>query len=137
MKSVQLDGVFKEASCSVIASKRPNLKTGIRLMPYCEIFNQDPLFLEQVKIELLKLSVSSTVHKNFLRIQGIQNCSIMTGYIRERWWVDAIQLFLEGKHRTKKGIVEILQLRESRDGARDMKSKASLQEVIKILMEAG
>lgn len=59
----------------------------------------------------------------------------MTRYIREQWWTEAIQMFLDGKHRTKKGIVEILQLRDSRKSARDLKTKASLQEVIKIMME--
>ena len=118
------ESVFKNAYVGVSANRRD---TGIRLNPYVEIRdNEDNLFDLQNK--LLTLSIGCTVRKNFLRIQGIQNCKIVAPFVKQKWFKECMKKFDEGKHLTQEGVIEILDLCPRGDKTRRKKSQVLFQD---------
>ena len=133
----QLEVAFKSASVSIITSKRKKGDTeSIRLIPCCEIRHKDIHYLSRIKALLLNLSVSCTIRKKFLRIQGVQNCSIITQFISgQDWWLQAMQMFEEGKHKTHLGIIEIAKLRDEHASKRKILTRRDVGDVARILAE--
>ena len=119
------ESVFKNAYVGVSANRRDS---GIRLNPYVEIRDvEDKLFDLQNK--LLALSIGCTVKKNFLRIQGIQNCKIVAPFVKQKWFKECMVKFDEGKHLTHEGIIEILDSCPRGDKTRKKKSQVLVQEL--------
>ena len=129
---INLEDIFVDASVGINSSRR---KDGIRLLPYCEIRHRDIQYLAMIKAGLLNLSVSCTVRKGFLRIQGIQNCLIITQYIEVEWWLEAMNLFEKGKHLTEEGLIEIAKLRDENTSKRNILTRRNVGDVAKILAE--
>jgi len=103
---LELSEAFKDAYVGITSSKR--LK-GIRLNPYIEVRGEKPT-LQELQLVLLQMSIGCTIRKNFLRIQGIQNCKIISPFTEHQWFREAILLFEKGEHLTKKGREKILEL---------------------------
>jgi len=102
--------------CGITVSQRAKAQLGIRAHPWAEVRCERPDLLETLQVELLALSIGSTTlgtPTDKLRIQGINNCSLLTPYVPEKyaWWNEAMTLFDAGEHRTKNGLLKILQLR--------------------------
>lgn len=127
-----LDVIFNDASVGINSSKR---KDGIRLLPYCEIRHKDIQYLAEIKSRSLNLSVSCTVRKGFLRIQGIQNCLLITQYIEVEWWLKAMKMFEEGKHLTEEGLIEIAKLRDEHTSKKNILTRRDVGDVARILAE--
>lgn len=127
-----LDVIFEDASVGINSSRR---KDGIRLLPYCEIRHKDIQYLAEIKARLLNLSVSCTVRKGFLRIQGIQNCLLITQYIDVMWWLEAMKLFEQGKHLTEEGLIKIAKLRDENTSKKNILTRRNVGDVAKILAE--
>ena len=105
--------LVKRATVGISVNRRPKMRFGIKLLPYVEIYGKIDE-LESLKAELLNYSIGSTLRKKSLRIQGIENCSVMTRFLNKEkysWWFECIEMFVEGKHLTRKGIKEILDKR--------------------------
>lgn len=135
----QLEVAFKSVSVSIISSKRKKGDAeSIRLIPCCEIRHRDIHYLSRIKALLLNLSVSCTIRKKFLRIQGVQNCSIITQFIDnsgQDWWLQAMQMFEEGRHKTHLGIIEIAKLRDEHASKRKILTRRDVGDVARILAE--
>ena len=129
---IELENIFKDASVGINSSRR---KTGVRLLPYCEIRHKDIQYLARVKAMLLNLSVSCTVRKGFLRIQGIQNCLLITQFITTEWWLKAMKMFEEGKHLTDVGLIEIAKLRDENSSKKNILTRRDVGDVAKIMAE--
>ena len=97
---------FKGAYVGITASNR---EKGIRLNPYVEIRDERPRLLA-LQNKLLKLSIGCTMRKGFLRVQGIQNCSLIAPFVEYQWFKDCILLFEQKRHLTPEGVEEILGL---------------------------
>lgn len=134
----QLSVVFKSASVSIITSKRKKGDAeSIRLNPCCEIRHKDIHYLSRIKALLLNLSVSCTIRKKFLRIQGVQNCSLITQFITGHdWWLQAMQMFEEGRHKTHLGLIEIAKLRDEHSSKRNILTRRDVGDVARILAES-
>lgn len=100
-------------TCGISISRRDQAKIRIRAHPWAEVRCERTALLEQLQAELLSLSIGSTLLHNCIRIQGISNCSLITPFVpmKYSWWKDAVSLFVEGKHRDKEGLLEIMALR--------------------------
>lgn len=129
-----LDEAVEKAIVGVTASQgHPKTRYGIRIYPYVEIpgAKED---LAYVQSELLRFSVGSTLRPNFLRIQGIQNCSVMTRFLdsdKYAWWFKAVQMFVDRQHLTRKGIISILNLRPK---VKNQNLRVKDQDIITTLM---
>jgi hypothetical protein len=91
--------------------------------------------LEKVKVALLSLGCGSTLRSGFLRIQGINNCLIISAFIEndgKRWWLDCLKMFEKGMHLTRSGIVKIV---KKRPMTLNMKCRIPIQEIINNVME--
>lgn len=114
--------------CGVQVSKRGRK---IRLCPYCEVrggFYQ----LRRLQEDLLEISVTCAIRPEFVRINGIENCSTMTRFIDKKWFLEVMVRFKNGEHLTKKGVLAILQ---SRPYPKNSKLRISTEEIIQLLME--
>ncbi len=127
---------FRKAHYGIVVSRRQRTKHGLRLFPYCEIYGliED---LEELKHELLTISVSCTVKENFLRVQGIRNCSLITQFVPEKhaWFKQVVQMFEQGVHLEPEGMIKLIKLRDARKGSRSMENKVTLKEVIQTVLE--
>jgi len=130
--SSDLKKLFKNSVCGVVANRRKSLSYGIRLWPYCEVFGnlED---LKRLQAELLSMSVGSCLRKKSLRIQGINNCSMITQFIDNPWWKDVVLRFVNGEHHTRAGILHILR---SRPGVRNRSLRLPEEEVFQLLMDS-
>ena len=133
MNGESLDKMFEKSTVGLTSSKRPN---GVRLLPYCEIRSKDKIFLSNLKARLLTISVSSTVRNGFIRIQGIQNCNIITQFISTQWWLDAMEMFMEGKHLTEEGLLTIAKLRDDNYKGRKILTRRNVGDVAQLLAES-
>lgn len=133
---IGFDIIFRKAHYGIVVSRRSKTKHGIRLFPYCEVYGATEK-LEKLRHSLLSLSISCTVRGNFLRIQGIRNCSLITQFVPEKksWFKEAVRMFEEGEHLEPEGMIKLIRLRDKRVGARKMENKVSLNEVIKTVLE--
>lgn len=131
--SKMLKDAFKIATVGLTSSKRPD---GVRLLPYCEIRSKDRIYLSRLKAELLTISVSSTVRNGFLRIQGIQNCNIITQFISTEWWLESMEMFMEGKHLTEGGLLTIAKLRDDNYRGRKILTRRNVGDVAQLLAES-
>ena len=123
--------LLRKSSCGINVSIRRDAKKKIRIYPYVEVRGSNHVDLEQLKLELLNLSVGSTVRPKFLRIQGIQNCDLITPYIKPpSWWKKAMEKFLNKEHCQRDGIQEILQLRPN-----TRSDRTSDDEIVQLLMD--
>jgi len=102
-------------TCGISVSIRDKAKLGVRAHPWAEIRCERPKLLKDLQVELLTLSIGSTHIGNKLRIQGINNCSLLTQFVPERytWWSEAVTMFVAGEHKNKSGLIKILCLRPS------------------------
>ena len=97
----------------VTSGKRSKMRYGIKLYPYVEVSGEHAELLD-IQSELLRFSIGSTLRPDFLRIQGIENCSLMTQFLDKNkylWWFKCMELFSQGEHLNMKGIQMILRLR--------------------------
>ena len=134
---MNLDQVFENAHFGVNVARREEVKFGIRLVPFVEIFSTDQNYLNEIHIELLRFSVSSTVRPKFLRMQGVQNCLILSRYCKDLWWLKCMEMFEQKEHLTKDGIFKIMYMREKRGNVpTQMKNRVTMDEAVKIVMEA-
>ena len=129
----ELAEVFKDASVGINTSKRLD---GIRLLPYCEVRSKDIQYLSRVKALLLNLSVSCTVRRGFLRVQGIQNCSLITQFIDIKWWLEAMEIFTTGKHLTEEGLIKIARLRDDNCSGKKILTRRNIGDIAKIMAES-
>jgi hypothetical protein len=107
----------------------------IKLFPYVEV-SGERVHLEVLQSELLKFSVGSTLRPKFLRIQGIENCSIMTRFLdknKYQWWFECMELFVDKQHLSRKGIKTIL---NKRPFVKNQGLRVKDQEIIHALMSA-
>lgn len=129
----ELKDIFKGASVGINTSKRLD---SIRLLPYCEVRSKDISYLARVKALLLNLSVSCTVRRGFLRVQGIQNCSLITQYIEIEWWLKAMNLFERGEHLTEEGLIKIAQLRDDNCSGKKILTRRNISDIARIMAES-
>ena len=112
--------VVMHFNCGVSVQRREKAKYGIRIVPYCDAVGElDEL--NDLKLYLLKSGIGSTLREGFLRVQGIQNCWMMTRFypINDKkldWWRTVVKMFSEKEHLTKAGMVKILELRPDNKG---------------------
>jgi len=101
--------------CGITVSVRKGAKIGIRAHPWAEVRCERPELLSILQAELLTHSIGSTIVDDRIRIQGINNCSMITPFVplKYEWWNKAIVLFVKGEHKHKKGLIKILRLRPS------------------------
>jgi len=105
--------VLNRMICGVQVIKNDRVKLGIRINPYCEIRGTQ----EELKVlqeELLGISITSALRPHFLRISGIENCHMMTGFIKgesKQWFLEVVKRFKRGDHLTRKGILQIMAIR--------------------------
>jgi len=132
-ENVTLEYAFKNATVGLTSSKRSK---GVRLLPYCEIRSKYRIYLSRLKAKLLTISVSSTVRKGFLRIQGIQNCNLITQFISTQWWLESMEMFMEGKHLTEEGLLTIAKLRDDNYTGRKILTRRNVGDVAQLLAES-
>ena len=116
-------------------TKREEAQFGLRIYPYCEVHGSRDM-LSSLQAELLNVSVTSSLRPKFLRIQGIQNCSILTGVLDKdgrEWWFKAVGLFVKGEHLKKKGILKIVRMRPP---TKNKALRIKNQDIIQVLMES-
>ncbi len=133
---MNFEDFFKNAHYGIVVSRRQKAKHGIRLFPYCEVYGKVKT-LQRLKMQLLNLSVSCTVKNNFLRIQGIRNCSLITQYVpsEQKWFQGAVQMFEQGRHLEPEGIIQLIKIRNERQSARPMEGKVTVKEAVKTVLE--
>ena len=78
-------------------------------MPYCD-FRGEIENLTSLSENLRSLGVSCTIQKNYLRIQGIENCAIIAPYTGHNWFLDVMKMFEKEVHLTPDGILSILRI---------------------------
>ena len=132
---MELKAEFTHAFLGVIANRRPEMRHGVVVTPYVELQHIDKEHLRDVQKMLLTFSVGSTVRNQFLRVQGIQNCSLMTQFIDKNvdntWWFECLDIFVQRKYLTRKGIVEILKRRPK---VNNEKLRISWEEIMNTVM---
>jgi len=119
-----LQNKFKTAYVGVTVGRRVR---GIRLNPYIEIRGKAEE-LETIRLELLKYSIGCTIRNNFLRIQGIQNCSIISPFVEKEWFKECMKMFEEGLHLTQDGRDKIMELIPRNDKSRKKKHQIVVED---------
>ena len=79
----------------------------MRLLPWVELRGDN---LEEIRLELLRYSIKSTLRKGFLRVQGIQNYINMTQFVHKPKFLDIMNLFSVADHLSEAGQYRILQI---------------------------
>jgi len=138
MSIISSHKLLEKAYCGLNAQHRRKSKLKIRIVLYVEIKHKVADELYTLQNELLKLSIGATVRiksekqrYSFIRIHGIQNCKLISPYIKApEWWKKALQLFLEGEHCQRSGIQRIIMLRPNTNTQR-----ISNQELVNVLMD--
>jgi len=96
----------------VTFSKRPDVKYGVRPIPYYEI-DGDIELLKEIQNELFKQGINSTLTKtkyfNSLQIIGIDNCLTLseTIAVNDEWATSLKDEFKKGAHLTEEGIKKL------------------------------
>ena len=131
-----LKRLLNKGYCGVMVTRRDEAQFGVRIYPYCEVHgNREDL--SSLQAELLNISVTSSLRPKFLRIQGIQNCRILTGFLDKKnrdWWFKAVELFVKGEHLKKKGILRIAKMRPP---TKNKALRIKNQDIVQTLMESG
>ena len=133
--SLGLRRLLNKGYCGVMVTRREEAQFGLRVYPYCEV-HSDRDRLASLQAELLNISVTSSLRPNFLRIQGIQNCRILTGFLNKEgreWWFKAVGLFVNVEHLKKKGILKIVKMRPP---VKNKSLRIKNQVVVQTLMES-
>lgn len=92
--------------------KRPDVKYGLRPIPYYEI-DGDLELLKEIKNHLFKYGINSTLTEakyfNALQVIGIGNCLVLSEVIgvNDKWANSLREEFQEGTHLTEKGIKKL------------------------------
>jgi len=126
--------ILNRIICGVQVIKNDRVKLGIRISPYCEIRGSQ----EELKVlqeELLGISVTSALRPHFLRISGIENCHMMTSFIKgenKQWFLEVVKRFKHGEHLTRKGILQILAMRPS---PKNKGLRVKSDEIVQTIME--
>jgi len=105
--------ILNRIICGVQVIRNERVKLGIRISPYCEVRGK-PEELKVLQEELLGISVTSALRPKFLRISGIENCHMMTSFIKsenKQWFLEVVKRFKRGDHLTRKGILQIMAIR--------------------------
>ncbi len=96
----------------VTFAKRPDVKLGLRPIPYYEV-DGDLELLKEIKNHLFKYGVNATLTEtkyfNALQIMGLNNCLVLAEVIGiGDTWADSLRNeFQKGTHRTEKGIKKL------------------------------
>ena len=96
----------------VTFARRPDVKLGLRPIPYYEI-DGDLELLKEIKNHLFKYGINATLTEtkyfNALQIMGLNNCLILAEVIGiDDNWADSLHdEFQKGTHRTEKGIKKL------------------------------
>lgn len=126
--------MMNKMNCGVQVMKNSRVRLGMRLNPYCEI-HDGPEELKKLQEELLEISVTSALRPKFLRISGVENCYMMTSFIkdeRKTWFLTVMLMFKRGEHLTRKGMLKILELRPT---PKNKSLRIKPGEIIQTIME--
>ena len=135
MTELKVKEIANRAVLGITVSRRPHMRYGIKIHPYVEIKGTYD-DLQVLQSELLRYSVGCTLRPTFLRIQGIQSCSIMTQFLdkdKHSWWFECLELFIQGRHLTRKGILAIL---KKRPEVKNQELRVAEQDIMDVLMSA-
>lgn len=109
----KLKWIFKSSNTGLVVQRRPKSPLGYRITPYIELrLNKEEY--NKINNLLLSIGVSSTYHRGRLRIQGIQNCLLMTDIINDSWFLEVMDVYRLELNNSKSGVVKLLTLREER-----------------------
>lgn len=102
------DQLIRKGFSGVTFSVRNDIRYGIRAIPYYQ-YDGPTDFLEQVRSQLFKYGVPSSIGQAKLRISGVSNCIVLSDLLEiSNEWTNALRtLFLSGKYRTEDGIKEL------------------------------
>ena len=107
--------------------KRKGKKYGVKMTPYCDFYIKVGENGDEIVKALGSYGVHSKNRGKFVKVQGIENCTILSGILNNEWFNEVMILFATGKHNELDGILDLIELIEQKH---DINNKQELMSLI-------